>query len=189
MTDAYIAPTNKHEIRPTDQEGLRINKPGMDYACGHEPQILVSGRVESLREYFRDERDRELGRWRSQSDSSWTAVVNKSESEVYFRNDDGLREFIVHLETRTYGQWVEELREIAKEYLAAHPEKKPWYDAKPGEVWVLTYGGQETAHVFTDRYADFQDKDPGYVFVSDRAIVNSTDPDITEGNKIWGESQ
>ncbi len=28
--------------------------------------------------------------------------------------------------------------EAARAYVEAHPEAKPWQDAKPGEVWVLT---------------------------------------------------
>lgn len=59
MTDTYTAPTNGHEIAPWTAGGLRIHKPGMEYVAGHEPQILAEGRVESLREYFRDERDQE----------------------------------------------------------------------------------------------------------------------------------
>ena len=69
----------------------------------------------------------------------------------------------------------------AKNMRLANPPK-PWHDAKPGEVWVLTYGGQETAYVWTDRHSE-----QGHAFVSDRAIVEADDLDITVGRRIWPE--
>lgn len=57
---------------------------------------------------------------------------------------------------------------------------KPWTYARPGEIWELTYGGEPTAHVYTDRYSG-----EGHAFVSDRAIVTADDPDITAGVRIW----
>ena len=33
--------------------------------------------------------------------------------------------------------WTGTHHEIADRFFAAHPEPKPWHDAKPGEVWVI----------------------------------------------------
>lgn len=104
----------------------------------HESRRSISmseGEVDALREFFRHERDEELGRWRSSIHPSWTAV---EDGRVYrFTNDDGKRGFDVHKEDRSYTGWLGELREVAKEFLGAHPASNPWHDAEPGEVWVL----------------------------------------------------
>lgn len=142
MTDTYTAPTNGHEIRSTSNGGLRINKPGMGYASGHEPQTLVAGRVESLREYFRDERDRELGVWRWGNESGKQYLVRKLGYGDKFR--------VVREEHYEQLDWApEQYNSIAhsgndmvkaiQAYREAHPEKKPWLDANPGEVWVVDF--------------------------------------------------
>lgn len=136
MTDTYIAPTNGHEIRSTSNGGLRINKPGMGYVSGHEPQTLVSGRVASLREYFRDERDRELGRWRWPENPEYVVYGSSDSDDVWVHNE---REAgaILSSSRNSGGDSEVDYYAAARAYFAAHPEKKPWHDAEQNDVWAL----------------------------------------------------
>ena len=140
----------------------------------------------ALREFFLHERDTELGRWRFNAYLVVYPAVNH-QPRNNARSVNVLDERTGRLHMRHEGQVAHRetnpaFSEAAFSYFAAHPEPKPWHDAKPGEVWALTYGGQETAHVWTDRWAG-----QGNAFVSDRAIVESDDPDITAARRIWPE--
>lgn len=58
---------------------------------------------------------------------------------------------------------------------------KPWHEAKPGEVWVLTdYMGQEHAMNLNDR-GDFQ-------FLDGHATYPIDSPAFSAGRLIWPES-
>lgn len=94
--------------------------------------------ADALREFFAHERDVELGRWRSKKHPAWTAVLAAHVDMVNFRHDNGVQAFEVDNRERRYSQWSIELQDVAAEYFAAHPEPKPWHDAKPGEVWVVS---------------------------------------------------
>lgn len=181
MTEVYIAPTNGHEIRNTPDGGLRINKPGMDYVAGHEPQTLVVGRVQSLREYFRDERDRELGRWRSKKDPDYYVIPHYSNPDtvtVVYERDN--REQVAH-RSEDYSV-LRGFKEVGEEYFAAHPEKKPWHDAKPGEVWVITTENvsDEVAVQRTDRL-EWQ--------YNDGAVFQDEELKIKSARRIWPENK
>lgn len=152
-------------------------------------ETIHNDSIEYLREYFLAERDHDLGRWRDPENPDYVVYEKKADAsvgepgvrvvhEVTGRSRDVDRRVIENLGSST------RFDEVAYNYFAAHPKPKPWHDANPGEVWVLTYGGEETAHVWTDRWAG-----PGHAFVSDRAIVESDDPDITAGRRIWPESE
>lgn len=154
--------------------------------------VTVSGlwslREESqaLREFFLHERDTELGVWRWVSSTGKDYLVRKLGYGEQFRvvREEHMEQLDWRPEEYNNGEMFRttEMVKAIRAYLAAHPEPKPWHDAKPGEVWVLTYGGQPTAHVWTDRWAG-----PGNAFVSDRAIVGADDPDITSGHRIFPE--
>ncbi|MFL0711628.1 MAG: hypothetical protein ACJLS2_02295 [Microcella pacifica] len=138
----------------------------------------------ALRELFQAERDASLGRWRSKEHPDYVVYQDPENADSIFLLDESAPEW-VQVERPQGGrlsEWNEGIWAVAREFFAAHPEPKPpWHDAKPGEVWVLTYGGQPTAHVYTDRTAE------GLAFLSDRAIVSADDPDITAGRRIFPE--
>lgn len=144
MTEVYTAPTNGHEITKTETGGLHVSYPGMDSVSGHEPTVLKSGRVQSLREFFQDERDKELGRWRWPENPEYVVYL-KEASEV--EQEPGVR--VVHEtsgRSRDIGRGVvgacdatvSLFGKAAQAYFDAHPVKKPWHDAKPGDTWVIT---------------------------------------------------
>lgn len=111
-------------------------------------------------EFFQAQRDVELGRWR------WP---ENPEYVVYpFENGEGL----TSLSERTGVSTTYLTREAAisdessylapaaHAYLEAHPERKPWHDAKPGEVWVITtsnVGDERAVQVTPDRTFQYND--------------------------------
>ena len=146
---------------------------------------LTTADFEALRAFFQAERDEQLGRWRDPENPDW----------VVYPHDDV--NTTVHDETTgAYLNWSREQAEddeyshgfgfaTARAYFQAHPEPKPWVDAKPGEVWALTYAGiEETAWV-----ADFTWEAPPR-FRQFKNLLNpifTNDKHITAGRRIWPE--
>ena len=144
---------------------------------------ISPGRIYALREFFLAERDAELGRWRSKERPE--CVVYDVRGQALVLDEAGCRQFMYgkhNLTGSTFAVGEAKYRDVAREFFAAQPEPKPWHKAERGEVWELTYGGQPTAHVYTHRTTE-----PGFAFLSDRAIVSADDPDITAGRRIWPE--
>lgn len=160
-------------------------------ASGNPGFTEESALAVALREFFLHERDTELGRWRSKVHPYWTGMVDEAQNIVKFRSEDGLREFTVHLETRSYSQWVEELREVAREYLDAHPgpEPKPWHDAKHNELWEVQIRDCHGPEIYRcaqestcmDSLAFRPVNTPGRVWFDPRS------KDIKSARRIWPE--
>ncbi|WP_437582706.1 hypothetical protein ACSAGD_10600 [Paramicrobacterium sp. CJ85] len=90
--------------------------------------VLLDSHIAHVRRFFLEERDHELGRWRSKADPSWTAV--RDGEFVYFQNEDGKRSFSFNADETTDYRWSGDLIEIAREYFATHPQHKPLPEAK-----------------------------------------------------------
>lgn len=166
----------------TASNGYRVElNNGAGYVCnvaGHERHVFGRYSIEAMREFFRAERDEELGRWRS---SAFTDYV------VYSQGDGCIQ---VVNETNGFGSGLiaqEEVwsytgntHQVAAAYFEAHPERKPWHDAKPGEVWVLKEHGQpERAYLVDD--SQFYDSSRDYA-------LDFGDSVILEARRIWPES-
>lgn len=100
--------------------------------------------VEALREYFQAERDEELNRWRWSENPDYVVyplgcgvkiLREKDASKFFWTRSDAVHFVAVADET---GDAVR----AAVAYFEAHPEPKPWHDAKPGEVWEILLRGQ-----------------------------------------------
>lgn len=137
---------------------------------------INSEKVEALREFFQHERDEELGRWRwpenpdyvvypdaFDSDPDWVAVVNEEEGKVGSR----ARGHVVYPENLYH--------RAGAAYFEAHPERKPWHDAKTGEVWVITVDGEESAWAVNNA-GRFENPDSTY---------EPTNVHITAARRIW----
>lgn len=149
----------------------------------------------AAREFFLHERDQELGRWR------WPENVDYVVYPVGDETVDVLRERSVSDKSRGPGRqagiardqaatWDKDYSQnfyaAARAYFAAHPEPKPWHDAKPGEVWVLAVDGLEEMVMVVH-----ESKYGGYRFrLNDReGTVYALDtPAIRAGRRIWPEA-
>lgn len=93
--------------------------------------------VDALAEYFRDREDKRLGRWRSVSEPHlvcYPTVGYETDEVTVVDERDGESETVLRKRSQEARGWV---GEAARAYFDAHPERKPWHEAKPGEVWVL----------------------------------------------------
>ena len=114
-------------------------------------QVLTKGsadnasHIDALREFFRAERDEELGRWRwpenpdyvvyplglDATDRRYAAALHEP-SGITGRWQEGQYRTVPPTEATDLG-----ILAVAA-YFEAHPEPKPWHAAKPGEVWAVT---------------------------------------------------
>ena len=129
------------------------------------------------------ERDAALGRWRSVEHPDFVA----------YDHGDGRIRFLRELDGVSYSfardsmsiRYPAECAEffflvVAREFFEAHPEPepKPWLDAQPGEVWLLTVNGDDSRIVTLIGF-DFRD------FHGDYILLRSDS--ITAGRRIWPE--
>ncbi|WP_157541028.1 hypothetical protein [Microbacterium sp. XT11] len=86
-------------------------------------------------EYFQAKRDEELGRWRSRVHPNYVVYLIGYDALVVGEHvglsERFARDVVDDAENRVPAQ-------VAFEYFEAHPERKPWEDAKEGEVWIIT---------------------------------------------------
>lgn len=141
---------------------------------------VSNSQFDALREYFQAERDRELGRWRSKKDPNFIVVPDNLKYEVTVIDEQsGMKQWV----TRGGGDGAERsFVVIAEEYFAEHPEKKPWHDASPGEVWVIT-----TENV-SDEVA-VQRTDTGDWGYNDGRVFRDNELKIETARRIWPESK
>ena len=142
---------------------------------GYDPRRVT----DALREYFQRERDTQLGRWRDPEnpnmvcypvacdlDAVW--VMYEGAGSRYYVNRTGWE--------LTRPQYASE---TAGRYFQAHPEPKPWEEAKVGEIWeigLLELG--PSACLVTE--GDF-------VEISKRFEVAIGSSLIESGRRIWPE--
>ena len=155
-----------------NQEGEAFEFRG---ASGMGPVWFSSGEIDALREFFRAERDEELGRWR------WP---ENPANLVYPRGDrgtSGRRRVVVIDEASGFhsGLLVEGYTDnpAARAYFDAQPESKPWHDAKTSEVWVLTIDGDESAWTVNNTG----------VFENPDSTLALDNRNITTARRIWPE--
>jgi len=132
----------------TASNGAKVHISGGDWltAVSTDPDWNVSfgtHAIDALREFFLRERDDELGRWRDpqfpEFVAYWHPVLSKL--TVIWEPQGGSTEFKRDDVPPPGSGGLPEA--VARAYFDAHPEPKPWHDAKPGEVWVLTVDGSE----------------------------------------------
>lgn len=180
MSDTFTA-SNGVEIEIAPEGHLLM--PPAAIGLGTESQ-------QALREFFQHERDKELGRWRWPENSDYVVYP----SELYLTPHDA--DLVTVFNERT-GQSAHCRREddgnsghfslAARTYFAAHPEPKPeWHDAKPGEVWLLNYDGDDVPAI-----AVADEGSPSFQFgdsAGDPSRVGTEHPDIVDARRIWPEA-
>lgn len=131
--------SNGVTVRPDDAGLVCHRADGAEVYVGPESSA-------ALREWFLAERDKELERWRSPSDSRYFVRVfgGPNQIEVIFEPKMIRRRYFSRsaVGTESEKNWSgipgPELDAIALEYYAAHPEVPPWARAADGDIWELT---------------------------------------------------
>ena len=141
MTDNFKASNGIDIVTYPGAAGITIE------CLGSGNHYLTGDEADAAREFFRHERDEELGRWRWPENPDYVVypVILPAHEMAFGRN---LSVMVFHERTgvlkgycreEDQGGQYREYPNAARAYFEAHPVKKPWYDAKPGEVWVFTY--------------------------------------------------
>lgn len=117
--------------------------------------------MEALEEYFLAKRDKELGRWRWPENPNWLVYWNEEDSnEVIVFDESDPAEGGVRITRGEDRDWPH-FQPAAQAYFAAHPEPRPWLDAKPGEVWIFewTLGSKQPALILNNGKFVLRDND------------------------------
>ena len=136
---------------------------------------LSSAQTIALIEALDHERDEDLGRWRWPENPTYVVYPTTVRTRVRVMRETGVGEL----------EWVDkgdarpyEFCHAARAYFAAHPESKPWHDAKEGEVWELTFRAGAHAWFVNGDY-----------FQSTKTLTNirKDDAHIVSGRRIYPE--
>lgn len=163
----------------TNVEGLLV-----DNLKGLRIHVIEPSATNALREYFRVERDEELGRWRDPEKPNMVVYPRGGGNTVLvFDETTGFSYLVIGRDYSPSPLADGSLyAPSAERYFAAHPEPEPnpWEEAETGEVWLLTRWGTEGPFLVT-----------GGEFIStDLAVAVDLDDDsITAGHRIWPERE
>jgi hypothetical protein len=179
-----------NDFTATNDLTFRLGADGRSLLCsdtkdpGFQRAVTVAGAraLDRLREYFRAEEDDRLGRWRWPEEPHYVVYhsrnVNGDHKVLDERDGQGT---LWGRDMAPAPAGSDHRESAARAYFDAHPERKPWHAAKPGEAWLLVVEGQEML-AMRDVDDDFFTTDPQYrVLAHDRV-------DITDGRRIWPES-
>ncbi len=125
-------------VRPNANGGIEVGKPGYrDYT---PPEASFA-----LEEFFQAKRDAELGRWRWPENPDYV-VYRRGDGLLALNEQSGNTKFH-DIRTNRSGTWTNGsiLYEAIRAYFEAHPERKPWHEAKAGETWRLTVTDRDPA--------------------------------------------
>lgn len=132
----------------------------------------------AIREFFRAEEDERLGRWRWPDDPEYVVYAVDEVLTVIDETDGSHQTFSAVNRIRNAvspNKW----HRAAAAFLDAHPGPKPWHDAKPDDVWILTIDGEEVPALI--------DGDREFHHRSHHRFRSVLDESITAGRRIWPE--
>lgn len=139
--------------------------------------------MQALREFFRQERDEELGRWRWPENPDYVVYADEDDHVSTIHEPTGVEQgYFSRAVASTYaGRGGAE--QAAHAYFEAHPEPKPWQDAKPGEIWALTVLDEGAERAYTVRPGRFVGEDARGEYWTPPFDCKT----FTAGRRIWPE--
>lgn len=176
--------SNETQIRPGKIAGIHI-----DCSGGNDVHDLSDSEEQALREYFQQDRDEKLGRWRWPADSRFVVYPGYSpgEEERFVR----VVEEYTGISTLVYESQKNGVRghNVATAYFEAHPERKPWHSPEPGDHWALhiAHGMALADDFYLYKFTRWMDKGFRFVPTEGGSVLEPTDPSITAARRIWPE--
>lgn len=169
----------------TASNGVKLD----GYGCRVGVSLIAADAHEARKEFYQHLRDEELGRWR------WPA---NPDYVVYPIGDDHPADVqVVRESDGCVATWCRdwnraddgsEFRPAALAYFDAHPVRKPWHDAQPGDAWVLyTDFGEHLYVVFASSAGGYEFR-PAHrepVGIGSIALAGTA---IHDGRRIWPEA-
>lgn len=171
------------EYRARSGRTVKVGEDG-SLSIDHKRGYLSPEVVMDAQEFFQAQRDLERGWWRWPTNPDWVAI--EGERQPYGRtvvivHERTLDRYWLNDRVLEPGGSAETEYQAARAYFEAHPERKPWRDAKPGEVWLVTYRGREAA--YTADQSDFNGAHENGQY----ATFRHTAAAITAARRIWPE--
>jgi hypothetical protein len=181
----------------TASNGVRVqmHKDASMYFVGPN-DALGSDSVEAAREFFRFEEDERLGRWRWPENQNYVVypaahdpngdlpggvnVVVDGSGDMDFYSLSGDFQ-IPEKPNVTTGK-------AARAYFDAHPEPKPWHNAKPGDIWLLSFHGfEDTEETPWGVRTGMSVNDAEFVYPPNGNTQPLTSPRIVAARRIFPE--
>lgn len=190
MSDTFTASNGRQIECDTAIGETRVVENGQNMLENFD--FLNARDMNALREFFQHERDRELGRWRWPDNRDYTVRVAPEHAQHL---DPGGKTVAVERESTGYVGYYSpdrvpeltddtgDLLRAVHAYFAAHPEPKPWHDAKAEEIWVLRERNCETWLPFRWDAAEQW----WFASSSNMAMHRRSEGTIVEGRRIWPE--
>ena len=176
----------------TASNGLMVER-----TLGGLPRVIGEGwssqltdpETVALREFFRHERDEELGRWRWTENPDFVVYPSRlyttpgDPDVVHVVNEANGQSHRVHRDDpeSLFGRFSD----AGHAYFDAHPAPKPWHDAKVNEAWELTANGDTGPFLVATAYPEHE----RLQFVASNGTRFEIDDgeQITAGRRIWPE--
>ena len=120
----------------TASNGYKVtpNGDGANVYRGMMSTPIYPDEMQALHEFFQAESDKRAGRWRWAERPDYVVYDTGDRIEVVVLDESiGYMENVWRGKERP-GIYI---HDAARAYFEAHPEPKPWHDAKPGEVWSI----------------------------------------------------
>lgn len=189
MSDEVFTASNAIEIRAGRNGAIEFSTREGQFSpiAGYQKGSFSD---QALAEYYQWRHDQKLERWRHNQH----LVVYPGGPDEPYRRGRGRSVMVLDERTsRTYqrfdGTCAEQSDEwdiAAHAYFTAHPVRKPWHDAKPGEVWELTYRAP-SARETTDRVMTCVDDGGNLSFFNEYRLHTVQYTGIESGRRIWPE--
>ena len=161
-------------VKPCENGGIEVGRPGYrDYTL---PEASLA-----LEEFFQKRGDEERGRWRDPFEPHYVVYPVDDGATVRVLDErDGVSTWVNrNVEATDTGHYG-----VAYRFFEAHPDRKPWDDAKASDVWILSVNGRESAARVTT-WANGEVAHPIVFFTTDGAVVASGRVD--HARRIWPE--
>lgn len=136
------------------------------------------------REFEQHRRDEDLGRWRWPENPDYVVYSNDPVARLrVVRESDG---FVALLDEATDDAGYS-FQEAARAYFEAHPERKPWEEAKPGEVWLFRGKGDIKPSAFMKSHVGWTNSEAVVVQRDPALPYGGTRDESFKPRRIWPE--
>ncbi|MBO3663702.1 hypothetical protein [Microbacterium stercoris] len=179
----HEGPVVTHTVELDESGALRIAELQDGQQVG--AVTMAASVVDEIRRILDAERDEQLGRWRWPENPDYVVYPRENGSVTVFEESNPTAALTFWKHVRNAEVTSGAFMEAARAFFEAHPEPKPWHDAKPGELWAITFHGVERPcrainPTFSDRELGFLPVD-----IPMQTWFAADAPGITAGRPIW----
>lgn len=182
-----VATTSEHYMATGREDGsilIQKTRGPHDEAEGRGG-IISAKEARALKYVFQDQKDIDLGRWRSEV-KGWMVVYPQVGSDlVLVLNElDGTTRLFERDEVARGQVILNDYEHTARAYYNAHPLPKPWQNAKNNEVWELEFSdGTKGAFIMNATHL------AGAVFGNAETYLLTNSDNIVGGKRLYPQEK